>query len=64
MNGWGFLLWLASVAAVFSLPMVFLVILMRVVGRIGPRALAVVLAADAVLWALAVYFHWWGLEGF
>lgn len=62
MNGWGFLLWLASIAAVFSLPLVLFVGLMRLVGRISTRGLAVILATDAVLWAMAVYF-WWGRGG-
>jgi len=59
MSGWGFLLWLASIAAVFSVPLVLFAGLMRLVGRIGSRALAGVLAVDAVLWALAA-FSWWG----
>jgi hypothetical protein len=59
MNGWGFLSWLVSVAAVFSLPLVLLASLMRLVGRISTRALVVVLAADAVLCAMALVC-WWG----
>jgi hypothetical protein len=62
MNGWGLLLWLASMAAVFSLPIVLFVGLMRLVGRVGSRVLAVVLAVDSVLWALAAVF-WWGRSG-
>jgi len=62
MNGWGFLFWLASIVAMFSLPLVFFVGLMRLVGRVSTRALAAVLAADAVLWALAAFF-WWGRAG-
>lgn len=56
MNGWGFLFWLASVGAIFSLPMVLTFSLMWYVGRLGTRALTVILAADAVLWAMAVFF--------
>jgi hypothetical protein len=59
MSGWGFFFWLASIAAVYSSPIVLFTGLMRLVGRIGSRVLAVVLAVDAVLWALAVFF-WWG----
>jgi hypothetical protein len=62
MNGWGFLLWLASMVAVFSLPLVLLLVLMRLVGRVGSQTLAGVLAADAVLWAMAA-FYWWGRSG-
>jgi hypothetical protein len=62
MNGWGFLFWLASIAAVFSVPLVLFAGLMRLVGRIGSRALAGILAVDAVLWAMAVVF-WWGRPG-
>lgn len=56
MNGLYFLLWLASVLAVFSVPFVFLAIVARLVGRLGSRSLAVVLATDTVLWGIALYF--------
>jgi hypothetical protein len=53
-NGWGGLLVLASILAVFSVPFVFIAILMRLVGRIGSRALITILSAAAVLWVLAL----------
>jgi len=56
MNGWGALFLLASVVAVVSLPLVLCAIIMRLVGRIGTRALAFVLAADAIPWGMAVIF--------
>jgi len=56
MNGWGFLLWLASITALFSVPFVLFAVLMRVVGRIGTRFLAAVLAVDAVVWFMAAFF--------
>ncbi len=58
MNGWGFLFWLASVIAVFSIPLVLFALLMRLVGRIATRTLLVILAADSVFWVVAVYFWW------
>lgn len=61
MNGWGALFWLASVAAVFSLPLVLFATLMRLVGRVGTRTLAAVLVASAILWAVAAF--WWGRVG-
>jgi len=62
MNGWGFLFWLASMIAVFSIPLVSFALLMRLVGRIATRTLVVILAADSVFWAMAVYF-WWSRAG-
>ena len=62
MNGWGLFLWLASIAAVYSVPLILFAGLMRLVGRMGSRVLVGVLAADAVLWALAAVF-WWGRLG-
>jgi hypothetical protein len=53
-NGWGGLYVLASILAVFSVPFVFIAILMRLVGRIGSRALNIILWAAAVLWVLAL----------
>jgi hypothetical protein len=58
MNEWGALFWLASVAAVFSIPFVLFALLMRLVGRIATRTLMIVLAAESVLWAIAVCFSW------
>jgi hypothetical protein len=58
MNGCGLLFWLASVIAVFSIPLVSFALLMRLVGRIATRTLVVILAADSVFWAMAVYFWW------
>jgi hypothetical protein len=59
MNEWGTLHWLASVLAVFSVPLVLFALLMRLVGRIGRRTLSAILVADAVLWAMAAVF--WAL---
>jgi hypothetical protein len=57
MSGFGFLLWLASIIAVFSLPLLYFAVLMRLVGRIGSRCLAVILLVAAALWATAA-FYW------
>ena len=62
MNGWGFLFWLASVIAAFSIPLVSFALLMRLVGRIATRTLIVILAAGSVFWAMAVY-SWWARPG-
>ena len=62
MNDLGFLFWLASIAAVFSVPLVLFAGLLHLVGRIGSRVLAGILAIDAVLWAMAAVF-WWGRPG-
>jgi hypothetical protein len=56
MNGYYALLWSVSHFAVFSIPLVFLVLLARLVGRIGNRVLFGVLAFDSVLWIVAVYY--------
>jgi hypothetical protein len=56
MNGWGFLLWLASVIAVFLVPLVLFAVLMRLVGRMSTPTLILILAADSVLWVMAVFF--------
>jgi hypothetical protein len=47
-------LWWARMVFVFSLPFVLLAILMRLVGRIGTRALIAILVAEVVLGTLAV----------
>lgn len=60
MNGWYALLGLASVVAVFSIPFIMFVLLMRLVGRITTRTLITILSADAILWAIAGYF-WYGI---
>jgi hypothetical protein len=62
MNEWGALFWLASVVSVFSIPFVLFAFLMRLVGRITTRTLASILAADSVLWGMAVYY-WRGFFG-
>ena len=56
MNGWGFVFWFASITAMFSVPFVLFAVLMRLVGRIGTRFLAAVLAADSILWMMAAIF--------
>lgn len=61
MDGWYFQLLMASVAAMFSLPLVFFAALMKLVVRIGPRLFAVILAAGAGLWVLAACF-WFAVE--
>jgi hypothetical protein len=58
MNEWGALFWLASILAIFSIPVLLFACLMRLVGRIGMRSLVAILAADSVLWAMACYFWW------
>jgi hypothetical protein len=62
MNEWGALLWLASVVAIFSIPFVLFVFLMRLVGRITTRTLVSIFAADSVLWGVAVSY-WGGFLG-
>jgi hypothetical protein len=62
MNGLGFLFWLASLIAVFSIPLVVFALLMRLVGRISSRTLIAILAADSVFWVTAALF-WWGRSG-
>jgi len=57
MSGFGFLRWLASIMAVFSLPLLYFAVLMRLVGRIGSRSLVFMLAVAAALWATAA-FYW------
>jgi hypothetical protein len=57
MSGFGFLLWLASIIAVFSLPLLYFAVLMRLVGRISSRSLSVILVVAAALWATAA-FYW------
>ncbi len=58
MNGWYMLLWLTSVMAVVSIPLVLFTILMRLVGRIGTRSLLMILGAESILLAAAA-FYWW-----
>ena len=53
MNGWGFIFWLASVGAVFSLLLVVVVGLSWHVGWVGTRGLAPFLAIDPILWVMA-----------
>lgn len=60
MNGWYALLWLASVVAVFSIPLIMFVLLMRLVGRITTRTLITILSADVILLGTAGYF-WYGI---
>jgi hypothetical protein len=47
-------LWWAWMVFVFSLPFVLMAILMRLVGRIGTRALFAILVAEVLLGTLAV----------
>jgi hypothetical protein len=56
MNELGALFWLASIVAVFSLPFVFLAVLMCLVRRIRKRTLLAIIVADLVLWGLAAQF--------
>ena len=62
MNELGALFWLASVVAIFSIPFVLFTFLMRLVGRIATRTLVTILAADSILWGMAVYY-WWVSRG-
>jgi hypothetical protein len=56
MNELGALFWLASIVAVFSLPFVFLAVLMCLVRRIRKRTLLAIIVADLALWGLAAQF--------
>lgn len=58
MNEWYLLLWLDAMIALFSVPLLLFIGLMRLVGRVGRRTLAGVVAAEAVLWAFAAVFWW------
>jgi hypothetical protein len=58
MNEWGASFWLASVIAVFSIPFVLFAVLMRVVGRVSTRTVVGIIAADSILWGMAVYYWW------
>jgi hypothetical protein len=60
MNGWGLLFLMASIAAVFSVPLILFAVLMRLVGTISTRALAGVFLVDAVLWSMAAFDWWYG----
>jgi hypothetical protein len=62
MNEWGALFFVASIVAVFSIPLIMLGLLMRVAGRISTRTLVGMLAADSILWVMAG-FYWWVLGG-
>ncbi len=62
MNGLGLLFWLASIAAVFSVPLILFAGLPRLVGRISPWILTGIRAIDAILWAMAAVF-WWSRPG-
>jgi hypothetical protein len=62
MNGFGFVFSLASVLAVFSLPFVFLAILMKRVGRISSKRFVMVLLFELALWITAV-FYWCHVAG-
>ena len=57
MNGWGALLWLTSVLAVLSIPIVLFARVMHVVNRIGDRTMIVILVAALVVWGMACC--WW-----
>jgi hypothetical protein len=57
MNGWGGLFLLASIIAIFSIPFVLFALLMRMVGRIATRTLVGILAADSIVWGMAI-FYW------
>ena len=57
MKEWGALFLLASIVAVFSIPFVLFGVLMRMVGRITTRTLLILLAADCVVWGMAI-FYW------
>jgi hypothetical protein len=61
MNEWGALFWLASIAAVFSIPLVSFAILMRVVGQVTTRTLVATFAAALIVWGMAVRF--WSVCG-
>ncbi|WP_435009215.1 hypothetical protein P12x_000465 [Tundrisphaera lichenicola] len=56
MNGRKLLPWPVSVIADFSNPLAWFALIMRIVGRIAPRDLIVILAVDAVFWAMAAFF--------
>jgi len=60
MNEGGALFLVASILAVFSVPFVFSALVMRLVGRISKGVLIFVLALDAVLWGMAL-FYWFVL---
>jgi hypothetical protein len=49
---------LASVIAIFSIPFVLFALVMRMVGRIATKTLLGVLAADSIVWGMAI-FYWW-----
>jgi hypothetical protein len=53
---------IASVLAVFSIPLVMFAILMRLVGRIGTRTLVVIMFVDAVLFAMGSVY--WGFPSY
>jgi hypothetical protein len=62
MNEWGAMFWLASVVAVFSIPLISFALLMRTVRRITTRTLVAIIAAASIVWSMASFF-WWGLQG-
>ena len=58
MNEWGEVFLVYYLIPLFSMPFILFALLMRLVGRIGNRALIDILAADSGLWAAATYFWW------
>jgi hypothetical protein len=59
MNG-GALCLLASIIAIFSIPFVLFALIMRMAGRIATRTLVVIVAADSIVWGVAI-IYWWVL---
>ena len=56
MSGLYALFLLASILALFSIPLLMFALLMRLVGRIGPRTLVAILAVFAIFWVPAIFF--------
>ena len=56
MNGLYVVLLAASIIARFSIPLVMFALLMRLVGRIGTRALGMILGVCSIPWAAALFF--------
>jgi hypothetical protein len=60
MNEWGSLFLLASIIAIFSIPIALFALITRMAGRIATRTLVVIIAVDSIVWGMAI-FYWWVL---